>query len=243
MCVGRGGRGSLKRQTPAPDVRPKESLVIGIGRDTGAQEETADANPPPHLPAWSRASSALSERTMTLMRLVGGRGQPEGGAGPRASDRLSAPHRGAATTGNLEAPRAPQPQLSLGAPQALPGPLRFPTGASGLLSQGPPHAALMAQPGAPGTSPPPRPLCQPPGPLTAETQSSAAAWLSRAADRPARLAGRAQPSTEPGGASACSRTRPPGPRGPPNPTQPGQCLPTSWACILSSTSLSALHLQ
>lgn len=28
--------------------------------------------PPPHLPAWSRASSALSERTMTLMRLVGG---------------------------------------------------------------------------------------------------------------------------------------------------------------------------
>lgn len=47
MCVGRGGRGSLKRQTPAPDVRPKEPLVIGIGRDTGAQEETADANPPP----------------------------------------------------------------------------------------------------------------------------------------------------------------------------------------------------
>lgn len=47
MCVGRGGRGSLKRQTPAPDVRPKEPLVIGIGRDTGAQEETADAKPPP----------------------------------------------------------------------------------------------------------------------------------------------------------------------------------------------------
>lgn len=81
MCVGRGGRGSLKRQTPAPDVRPKEPLVIGIGRDTGAQEETADANPPPpHLPAWSRASSALSERTMTLMRLVGREG-PAGGRG------------------------------------------------------------------------------------------------------------------------------------------------------------------
>lgn len=36
--------------------------------------------PPPHLPAWSRASSALSERTMTLMRLVGGEG-PAGGRG------------------------------------------------------------------------------------------------------------------------------------------------------------------
>lgn len=76
----------------------------------------------------------------------------------------------------------PSPIVS-GSPQAPPGLLWFPTGASGLFSQGPPRAALMAQPGAPGTSPPPRPLCQPPGPLTAETQSSAAA-LAQQSSRP-----------------------------------------------------------
>lgn len=45
-CVWGGEEEAHSRDRP-PDVRPKEPLVIGIGRDTGAQEETADAKPPP----------------------------------------------------------------------------------------------------------------------------------------------------------------------------------------------------
>lgn len=49
MAVGMEGRGrgSLKRQTPAPDMNPKEPLVVGIGWDTRTQKkETANAKLP-----------------------------------------------------------------------------------------------------------------------------------------------------------------------------------------------------
>ncbi|XP_059567460.1 acid-sensing ion channel 3 isoform X3 [Myotis daubentonii] len=72
-------------------------------------------------------------------------------------------------------------------------------------------------------------------PLTAETQSSAAA-LAQQSSRPALPATQAAPyllscgapSPAPArGATACSRTRPAGPFRSLHPTQPGQCLPTS----------------
>lgn len=45
MAVGMEGRGrgSLKRQTPVPDMNPKEPPVVDIGWGTRAQKETANA--------------------------------------------------------------------------------------------------------------------------------------------------------------------------------------------------------
>lgn len=148
------------------------------------------------------------------VRGKGGEGRGRGRGQGSATDP-QARHTGAAA-GDLEGREGtPGPKFSLGSPQAYPGLLWFPADASGLHSPASPDAALMALPRAPGTSPPPRLLCQPPCPLAAETQSSAAALAQQnrlQQSRPACLVGRTLPGL-------CLGARSPAPR--PAEPQPG----------------------
>ncbi|XP_036212049.1 acid-sensing ion channel 3 isoform X1 [Myotis myotis] len=93
----------------------------------------------------------------------------------------------------------------------------------------------MAQPGAPGTSPPPRLLCQPPCPSLLKPNPLRQLWLSRAADQPSRPR-RLHPTCSAAEPPAQPRPVEPQPipgRGQLDPSghyiQPsqGQCLPTS----------------
>lgn len=123
---------------PPLHVGPEETLAPRVGRAAGGSEESADANFPP-LSSLVRSQLRSAEEQMISREVRGTGGEGRGrGRGQGSATDPQARHTGPAA-GDLEGPEGtPGPKFSLGSPQAYPGSLRLPAGASGLHSQASP---------------------------------------------------------------------------------------------------------
>lgn len=183
-CQTGGPEEGVTQETAPEDTGPAEAPARPsrvAGAPGGSAGGGGQCQPPHHLPAWSRASST------PMMRLAG-RERTERREEPgRGSGTDSRPHIQGLQLGHRSPQGLPQHRLPLGSPQAPPGSLWFPAGASGFPSHSLPPTLCCTNGSAWG----PRDLPAPPGcsarplaPSLLKPNPLQQPWLSRAAKQP-----------------------------------------------------------